>query len=112
VRAITQLGLAAVAGLFVSALPLLLGIAFAVRPNERWLALMRPLTLGGIFAAVANTFLGFANSFVTLSRLAPETPMGQFYAMLAETTVVPFLSFVFLSTAWLCVTLGMRRQFQ
>jgi len=32
--------------------------------------------------------------------------------MLAETTIVPFLSFVLLSLAWLCVTLGMKRQVQ
>jgi len=110
VLAIKQLGLAAIAGLVVTAVPLLVGIAFAVRPHERWLSLMRPLTLAAIFAAIANTFLGLANSFIALSRVAPVDPVGQRWAMLAETSVVPFVSFVFLSTAWLCVAIGMRRQ--
>jgi hypothetical protein len=110
VNAIRNLGLAAIAGLLVSATPFVVGIAFALRPNERWLALMRPLTLAGIFAAVANTCLGFANTFVGLERLGPSSAPGRFYAMLAETSVVPFVSFVSLSVAWLCVALGMRRQ--
>jgi hypothetical protein len=110
VGAIRQLGLSAFAGLLVSAAPLALGIVFAFRPNERWLAFMRPLTLAAIFAAVGNTFLGFANTFRTLARLAPANPPGHYYAMLSEVMVVSFLSFVCLSLAWLCITLGMRRQ--
>jgi hypothetical protein len=110
VLAIKQLGLAAFAGLAITAVPMLLGIAYAMRPNERWLSLMRPLTLAAIFAAIANTFLGLANSFVALSRVAPADPVGQRWGMMAETSVVPFVSFVFLSTAWLCVAIGMRRQ--
>ena len=105
-----QLGLAAIAGLLVSAAPLAMATAFAMRPNERRLALMRPLTLAGIFAAVANTCLGFANSFVGFSRAAPNILPGVYYANFAETMVVPFVSFVLLSLAWLCVALGMRRQ--
>jgi len=110
VGAIKQLGLAALAGLLVTAAPLALAIAFAFRPNERWLALMRPLTLAGLFAAIANTSLGFANTFVALERRAPDVTTNHYYAMLAESTVVPFVSFVCLSLAWLCIALGMRRQ--
>ena len=110
VLAIKNLGLAAVAGLAVTAVPLLVGIAFAIRPNDKWLSLMRPLTLAGIFAAIANTFLGLANTFIGLARAAPADPVGQRMASMAETSVVPFVSFVFLSTAWLCVAIGMRRQ--
>jgi hypothetical protein len=88
---------------------LALAMAFALRPNERWLALMRPLTMAGIFAAVANTALGFANTFVGLSRRGGDVQLGHYYAMLAESTVVPFVSFVLLSLAWLCIALGMRR---
>ena len=107
-EAITRLGLAAIVGILVTAAPLLLAIAFAFRPNERQLGLMRPLTLAGIFATTANTALALANTFVALSR-RPDVQPGHYYAMLAETTVVPFLSCVLLSTAWLCVGLGMRR---
>jgi len=84
----------------------------SVVPSQlTWLALMRPLTLAGIFAAVANLFVGLANTFIGLSRVPATEPVGQRIAvMLAETSVVPFISFVFLSTAWLCVAIGMRRQ--
>jgi hypothetical protein len=106
-----QLGLAAFAGLFVTAAPLALGIAFAVRPNERWLSLMRPLTLSGIFAAVANLSAALANTFIALARVASTEPVSQrLSVMLGEVAVVVFISFVFLSTAWLCVAIGMRRQ--
>ena len=104
-----QLGLAAFAGLAVTALPMLFGIAFVVRPIERTLAFMRPLTIAAIFAAVANAFAGLANSFRALSTLKPADP-GIQYVLLAEVSVVCFLSFVCLSVAWLCVAIGMRRQ--
>ena len=106
-----QLGLAAFAGLFVTAAPMVLGIAFAIRPNERWLSLMRPMTLAAIFAAVANLFAALANTFIGLARVASTEPLSQRLAvMLAEVSVLVFISFVFLSTAWLCVAIGMRRQ--
>jgi hypothetical protein len=106
-----QLGLAAFAGLIVTAVPLLLGMAFAVWPNERWLSLIRPLTIAGIFAAVANVFGALANTFIALARVAPTDPIGQrMVVMLTEVSIVAFISFVFLSAAWLCVAIGMRRQ--
>ena len=108
-EAIKLLGIAAFAGLAITAVPMMLAIAYAIRPNERWLGLMRPLTLAGIFAAIANTFLGLANTFRGMARVAPAEP-PQFFASMAETSVVPFLSFVLLSTAWLCVAIGMRRR--
>jgi hypothetical protein len=110
-EALRYVGLAGLFGLFVSALPMFLGIAFAVRPNERWLALMRPVTLAGIFAAIANTFLGITNALMFVARAAPGEPLGPRLAPdLAETSVLPFVGFVFLTIAWLCVAVGMRRQ--
>ena len=54
---IRNLGPAAVFGLLITTAPMLLGLAFAARPNERWLALMRPMSLAAIFAATAKSFL-------------------------------------------------------
>lgn len=108
-EAIRLLGIAAFAGLAITAIPMVLALAYAVRPNERWLGLMRPLTLSAIFATIANTFLGLANMFRGMARVStPEPPY--FFASMAETSVVPFVSFVFLATAWLCVAIGMRRR--
>ena len=107
---IRTLGLAALAGLIITASPMVVGILFAIRPNERWLALMRPLTLAAIFAAVANTFLGLANAFIGLARIKPGDPPAIQFVMLAEVSVVPFVSFACLTIAWLSVAIGMRRQ--
>jgi hypothetical protein len=107
-QAIRNLALAGLFGLLVTAAPMLLGIAFAARPNERWLALMRPMTLAGIFAATANVFLGVTNSLVGASRAA--SPLDQrMLPGLAEVAALGFLSFAFLTVGWLAVAAGMRR---
>ena len=108
--AIRNLGLAGLFGLLITALPMLLGLAFAVRPNERWLALMRPLSLAGIFAATANVFLGATNEFMWMSRNTIANPFDpRLMAGLAESAVVGFASFVFLTVGWLAVAIGMRK---
>lgn len=108
-NAIRFLGLAAFAGLAVTCVPMLLAIGYAIRPTERWLGLMRPLTLAAIFAAIANTFLGLANAFQGLARIKPGDAPGVQFVMLAEVSVVPFVSFASLAIGWLCVAIGMRR---
>ena len=92
-EALRNLGLAGLFGLFVSALPMFLGIAFAIRPNERWLALMRPVTLAGIFAAIANTFLGITNALVFVARAAPGEPLTVYrLARTPSNTVLPYVT--------------------
>jgi hypothetical protein len=109
-QAIRNLGLAGIFGLLITAAPMLLGLAFAARPREQWLALMRPLTLAGLFAATANVFLGVTNSLMWASRTAVATPMDvRLMAGLAEVMVLGFLSFAFLTVGWLAVATGMRR---
>jgi hypothetical protein len=79
--AIRNLGLAGLFGLLITALPMLLGLAFAVRPNERWVS--------------RNT---------VSSLLDPRLAAGQ-----AEVAVLGFASFVFLTVGWLAVAVGMRK---
>jgi hypothetical protein len=91
--------------------PMLMAVVYAVRPTERRLALMRPLSLAAIFAAVAGAVSGIA----TVLRGIAAT--GQFSADsysriamgLSEALVPVFVGFAFLTIAWLLVTLGMRR---
>lgn len=110
-KTISYVSLVARIGLLVSAMPMLLGIAFAVRPNERWLSLMRPVTLAAIFASTANVFLGVTTLLIWVSRAAPGEPVWpRMAAGLAETSVLPFVGFECLTIAWLCVAIGMRRQ--
>ena len=109
-RAILNWGIAAFAGALVCAAPMVVGAMFAYRPSEKLLALMRPLTLAAVFTAISNTSLAFANTFVYWSR-RPDPVTGQLLAaQLADTTVVPFVSFGCLAVAWLLVAAGMRRQ--
>jgi hypothetical protein len=105
------MSIAAHLALLISAAPLALGLAFLFWPNERKLALMRPLSTAGAFAAVCNVLLGLANSLIGLSR-APAGDMVPFQRMaagLAEATVAGFLSFACLTAAWLFVAVGMRK---
>ena len=107
-----QASLAAKLALLVSTLPMILGVAFALRPNERWLALMRPLSLAGIFAGVSNLFLGLANALKYLASHDPgDASTVRIAAVgLSEAAIFPFASFAFLTVAWLGVAIGMRRQ--
>jgi hypothetical protein len=109
-EAISSLGFAGKFGLLITAVPMLLGLAFAARPNERWLALMRPVSLAAIFAATANVFLGVTNSLVWASRHTVASPLDQrLMGGLAEVAVLGFLSFAFLTVGWGAVAVGMRK---
>ena len=49
------------------------GIAYAVNPTERKLALMRPLSLAGIFAAVCSFSVGIASALRGTADAGPLT---------------------------------------
>ena len=59
---------AAILGMIISLTPALAGAWFAIRPSERLLSYMRPLSLAGIFAALCTISLGITNGAVALSR--------------------------------------------
>ena len=110
-RVFTQASLASIIALLVSMTPMVAGFMFAIRPTERQLALMRPLTLAGIFAALANVFLGLVNALVYLARTGASdpAPFARTAQALAEITVMPFITFASLTVGWLCVAIGMRK---
>jgi len=99
-------------GLIVSLAPLIAGILYAVRPTERKLALMRPLSLAGIFAAVSSLLLGLANALEAIG--APKAPdatanFPPAARMLAEALIPSFVGFACLTVAWLCVAASIRK---
>lgn len=53
-RGIVGAGLASLVGLLICTVPTVVGAWFALRPSERLLALMRPLTLAAIFSALCS----------------------------------------------------------
>jgi hypothetical protein len=91
--------------------PLVMAVVFVIRPTERHLALMRPLSLAGLFAAIAGGIVGFINvlGFVWTRELTPET--YRVMAVGAAESLVPvFVGFASLTVAWLLVAVGMGRQ--
>jgi hypothetical protein len=103
-------GIMALASMFVGVLPLTMGIVYAIWPSEQRLALMRPLSLATIFAAVAGTALGFINELRFITRSGTVTFSQQVAQGFAESLVTLFFGFGCLTVAWLCVTLGLWRR--
>ena len=91
-----------------------MAIAYAIRPTEQKLALMRPLTLASIFGALCSFFGGVAvvlqGLAVTLEEKGATVNVGAVLMGFSETIVPIFVAFAFLSVAWLLVAAGMRRQ--
>jgi hypothetical protein len=86
-------------------------IAYAIRPTERKLTLMRPLSLASIFAAVCSSSVGFATALKgpADASLSAES-LRVMTAGLSEAFVPLFVAFAFLAVAWLLVALGLRRE--
>jgi hypothetical protein len=108
-RMLSQMGLAAIVSIIVSFLPLIAAGAYVFRPSEQRLAMMRPLSLAGIFAGLNGSSLGAIN---TLRGLWMEPPRdGRIIWIGTAESIVPlYVSFSCLMLAWLLVAAGMRRQ--
>src|SRR3954471_5556426 len=86
-------------------------LSYAVRPAERKLALMRPLSLASIFAAIGSLTAGIATILKGAAATGTWSPKG-LAALLegcAETLIPIFVAFGFLAVAWLLVAVGARR---
>ena len=103
------MGIAALVSILISFLPLIAAAAYLFRPSEQRLAMMRPLSLAGIFAGLNGSTLGAIN---TLRGRWLEPPHdGRFLAIAAAESIVPlYVSFSCLMLAWLLVAAGMRRR--
>jgi hypothetical protein len=97
--------------LILGLVPLGMAILYAIRPTERHLALMRPLSLVGLFAAIAGTVLGFINVLrVVWTRELTAEAYRAMAVGAAESLVPVFVGFASLTVAWLLVAIGMGRQ--
>jgi len=106
-----NMGLAAILSLLLTFTPLVMAIAYVIHPNERRLALMRPLSLAGLFAALTGTAVGFINSLVSLSRRGFDEESYVIAAVgSAESLVALAVGFGCLTASWLLVAAGMGRQ--
>jgi hypothetical protein len=112
-QALTNASLFALFSVVMSAAPMVAGFAFALRPSATRLALVRALTLVGVFMTCAVLLSGGVNVLIGLGRQSPAAPIppGEFYMGVAEVLVIPFIGFVFLSLAWVGVAVGLRKPY-
>ena len=112
-RALSNASLFSLLGIIITAAPMVAGFAFAWRPAASRLALVRALTLVGVFVTCANILLGAVNNLLYLAQQTPTLPepRGEFYMSIAEVLVIPFIGFVFLALAWIGVAIGLRKPF-
>jgi hypothetical protein len=106
-----QASLFALLTLIIDFVPLVMAVVYVLRPTERHLALMRPLSLAGLFAAITGGVLGFINvlHLAWTNELSAET--YRVMAVGAAESLVPmFVGFACLTVAWLLVAVGMGRQ--
>jgi hypothetical protein len=111
IDALRQMGPAALVSMFMGIVPLGFGILYAVRPTEHRLALMRPLSLAAIFAAIHGTALGVVNAFVYVANRPTQTLTTPAVLVgLAESGMTLVFDFGCLMLAWLCVSVGLWRR--
>ena len=63
-----QASLFALLTLILECVPLVMAVVYVIRPTERHLALMRPLSLAGLFASIAGAVLGFITCSASSGR--------------------------------------------
>jgi hypothetical protein len=110
IEMLSHASILALLSLLVGVLPLGFGVAYAVRPTERRLALMRPISLAGIFGALSGSLSGAIG--VLRMIWTAETPVAPriLAVAVAESLVPLFVAFGSLTIAWLCAAVGLRRQ--
>jgi len=97
--------------LILGVVPLGMAIVYASRPTERNLALMRPLSLAGLFAGVAGTLSGVINVLRLYWTREPTPETYRVMAVGAAESLVPVLvGFACLAVAWLVVAVGLGRR--
>jgi hypothetical protein len=106
---LSNASIVALLSLLVGVLPMGFGAAYAIRPTEQRLALMRPISLASIFGALSGSLSGAIN--VLRMFWVTETPVEpRILAVGSAEALVPlFVGFGSLTIAWLCAAVGLRR---
>jgi hypothetical protein len=104
-------GIFALITLAIDFVPLVMAVVYVLKPTERNLALMRPLSLAGLFAGLAGGVLGFLHVLRGIAVTPDLTPVpySRIAVGAAESLVTMFVGFACLSAAWLLVAIGMSR---
>jgi hypothetical protein len=102
---------ASLLGLMICLAPMVAGVWFAISPNERLLALMRPLTLAALFSAACGVALALTSGFRFLAdaNALDQDRLIVAAAVMNEGLAPVAASFACLAVGWVCVAIGMRR---
>ena len=108
---IQQASIVALLGMLVAVGTAATAIYCAIKPDERKLALMRPLSLATIFAALATTTLGFSQVLSGISATGDLSKVGWgAVAGGAAESLVPLpIAFGSLTVAWLVLAVTTRK---
>ena len=104
-----QAGIVALLSIIIALLPLAAGVAYAVHPTDSRLALMRPISLAGVFAGLTGFLAGVMSVLRATWGTESAVPFRLAAIGLAESIVPLFLAFGCLTIAWLCAAFGLRR---
>ena len=97
-------------GLVVAVATMGAAATYAWRPSESRLALLRPLSLATIFAALCSFSVGVAQIFAGLSVIDfGGTGWREVAKGASETFVGLFVAFGCLALTWIMVAVGLRR---
>lgn len=107
---LSQLGWFAKLSLLVGFGPLVVAIVYALRPAERTLAFVRPVSLAAIFAAICGVVAGVAMVLRGIAATPEAIDRSRAYMGLSESLVPAFVNFGLLAAAWLLVATGMLRR--
>jgi hypothetical protein len=110
VEAFNQSGIFAKLSLLMGFGPPGLAIAYILRPAERKLAILRPVSLASIFAAIGGLVAGLIAVLMGVAATAGPVAVSNVYVGLSEALVAPLVNFGLLSVAWLLVAIGMMRR--
>ena len=106
---LSQASIAALLSLLVTLFPLGAGAAYAIKPTEARLAMMRPISLAALFAGLGGMVLGFINVLRGIWMNDIDFNWRIVAVGTAEAMVPLFVAFGTLTAAWLCVAIGLRR---
>jgi len=98
-------------GLVVSLAAVGMALAYAIKPDERRLALMRPLSLAAIFGGLSAFTVGVVTVLGGIRATSTFTvhTWNSIAAGFAEAVTALVVAFGCLTIAWLLVALGLRR---
>lgn len=107
--ALREASIMALLSILVTLFPMAAGLSYLLKPGEQRLALVRPVSLAGIFAGIGGTVLGFINVLRGYWIHQPPPEFRIAAVGMAEALVPLFVVCGSLTVAWLCVAIGMRR---